>query len=209
MGDLAQSLNAMDDLPFLSHLLKNISPSALELIKRQALRLKDDQALIAELIAGLISLVAQGTAPATDPILVSVPEHTMLGQWARLFCDAIGRPAFREWASRHDLELASLVFRGGDLQANILEGTVKTPYTFTLNKDSDWWRVANPILEVVQIIDTVNAGLPFMDNPVEPHSRKLPLNLVLPFYGYPVPTNHLQAQVSMKAGASNQPCASA
>ncbi|WP_431038098.1 hypothetical protein [Pseudomonas yamanorum] len=198
MGDLAQSLNAMDDLPFLSHLLKNISPSALELIKRQALRLKDDQALIAELIAGLISLVAQGTAPATEPILVSVPEHTMLGQWARLFCDAIGRPAFREWASRHDLELASLVFRGGDLQANTLEGTVKTPYTFTLDKDSDWWRVANPILEVVQIIDTVNAGLPFMENPVEPHSRKLPLNLVLPFYGYPVPTNHLQAQVILE-----------
>ena len=180
----------MDDLPFLSHLLKNISPSALDLIKHQALRLKDDQVLIAELIAGLIRLVAQGTTPATEPILISVPENTMLGRWVRLFCDAIGRPAFREWASRHDLELASLVFRGGDLQATILEGTVKTPYTFTLDKDSDWWRVANPILEVVQIIDTVNAGLPFMENLVEPHSRTLPLNLVLPFYGYPLPTNH-------------------
>eukprot|EP01133_Synstelium_polycarpum_P002000 gene2000-2281_t len=188
----------MDNLPFLSHLLKNISPSALDLIKHQALRLKDDQVLIAELIAGLIRLVAQGTTPATEPILISVPENTMLGRWVRLFCDAIGRPAFREWASRHDLELASLVFRGGDLQATILEGTVKTPYTFTLDKDSDWWRVANPILEVVQIIDTVNAGLPFMENLVEPHSRTLPLNLVLPFYGYPLPTNHLQAQVILE-----------
>lgn len=198
VGDLAQSLNAMDDLPFLSHLLKNISPSALDLIKRQALRLKDDQVLIAQLIAGLISLVGQGTTPATTPILVSVPEHSMLGQWARLFCDAIGRPAFREWASHHDLELAGLVFRGGDLQATILEGTVKTPYTFTLDKDSDWWRVATPILEVVQVIDPINAGLPYMENPAEPRSRALPLNLILPFYGYPVPTNHLQAQVILE-----------
>lgn len=187
----------MDDLPFLSHLLKNISPSALDLITRQALRLKDDQVLIAELIAGLVSLVAQGTTPATEPILISVPEHTMLGQWARLYCNAIGRPAFREWASHHDLELASLLFRGGDLQASILEGTVKTPYTFTLDKDSDWWRVANPILEVVQIIDTIGAGLPFMENPAE-GPRQLPLKLILPFYGYPVPNNHLQAQVILE-----------
>ncbi|MDY7532917.1 hypothetical protein RGV33_14710 [Pseudomonas sp. Bout1] len=188
----------MDDLPFLSHLLKNISPSALGLITRQALRLKDDQVLIAELIAGLISLVAQGTTPAAAPILIRVPDHTMLGQWAQLYGDAIARPAFREWASGHNLELASLVFRGADLQASVLEGTVKTPYTFTLDNNVGWWQVANPILEVVQIIDTINAGLPFMENPAEHHSREMPLDLVLPFYGYPIPKNHLQAQVILE-----------
>jgi hypothetical protein len=188
----------MEDVPFLSRLLKNFSPSALDLIKRQALRLTDDQTLITELIGGLVNLIAQGATPTTEPILISVPQHTMLGQWVQLYCDATGQSAFRDWASHHKLELKSLVFHGGELHATLLEGAVKTPYTFTLEKDSDWWHVANPLLEVVQIIDAANAGLPFMEDCADSHARTLPLDLVLPFYGYPMPKNHLQAQVILQ-----------
>jgi len=188
----------MDDLPSLSHLFKLNLPSALELITRQALLIKGDETLTGEITSALFRLVSQGAVPAQAPILVSVPEYTMVGQWMQLYCDAINRPALQKWASEQNLELPGLIFRASQLHATVLKNGKRTPHIFTLADNSGWWNVATPLLDMLQIIDTHDAGLPYFPPCLAHGPKELPLELVLAFYGYPVLHNHLQAQAVLK-----------
>ncbi|NWC92807.1 MULTISPECIES: hypothetical protein [unclassified Pseudomonas] len=185
----------MDDQPFLSHMLKSISPSALNLIRREALRLKDDEVLLAELIAGLSTLVEQRAAASAEAPRIQVPDYTMLGQWSAIYCKALHRPAFVNWAASEHLQLSSLTLRHGTLQANANTNGASTLKTFVLSNDSGWWEVSAPLIDAASVIDTGNVGLPYLPELTDHHHRELPLALVLPFYGYPVPGNHFQAQV--------------
>jgi len=185
----------MDDQPFAAHLLKSISPSALDLIRREALRLKDDEVLLAELISSLSTLVEQRAAASAELPLLRIPDYTMLGQWLEIYCKALHRPAFIQWATTERVDLSTLTLRGGVLHASTGSDAGPVSRAFTLDDDSGWWDFAGPLTEAASVIDTGNAGLPYLPQLAEHQYRELPLALALPFYGYPVPKNHFQAQV--------------
>lgn len=180
---------------FLTHVFKEISPSAVDLIRREALRLKDDQVLIAHLISTLSSLNGSSNSrPAALPTIV-VPNHTHLGQWVDVFLKALTHDAFLDWARNQSLDLTALRIRGSRLSAmQNLNGT-KQLADFTLGDTTGWRRYADPILSALQIIDLGQAGISVVPTPVGDHGVELPLNLVLAFYGYPTPGNRWQAQV--------------
>lgn len=185
----------MDDQPFAAYLLKNISTSTLDLIRRETLRLKDDDILIAELIAGLSTLIEPRAGEPAAPPSILIPAYTMLGQWLEVYCKALHRPFFVNWATRHNLHMGSLTLHHGVLHARV-NGSGKQPIRmFTFNDDSGWWEVAAPLVDATCVIDTGNAGLPYLPELAEGQHRELPLALALPFYGYPAPKNRFHAQV--------------
>lgn len=186
----------MDDQPFLAYMLQNTPSSVLDMIRRETLRLKDDDILIAELIAGLSALIEQHTTQSSTALpSLLIPAYTMLGQWLEVYCKALHRPAFIAWAERHNLQLSSLTLRNGVLHARVTSTIEMPTRTFALNDDSAWWEVAAPLIDAASVIDTGNAGLPYLPELGEGQHRELPLGLALPFYGYPAPKNHFQAQV--------------
>ncbi|NWC77763.1 hypothetical protein HX823_27150 [Pseudomonas sp. P7759] len=66
---------------------------------------------------------------------------------------------------------------------------------FNLADDSGWWRVANPIIYIAQLLDPAELGVPYIGDRVDNPARTLSLDRVLAFHGYPMPTNRLQAWV--------------
>lgn len=188
----------MDGLFVLALSPEDFSPDALpltrahfttaELSEREDLRRLGDS----ELIAQLLSLLEAPELPPTST-QVNVSELSLLGQWAEVFHKAINQGDFLDWADRRQLDFATVQVRNGVLTSQ------KQPHTtlqrFTLADNSDWWRVANPIIYIAQLLDPAGLGMPYIGHRIDNLARTLSLDRVLAFHGYPMPTNRLQAQV--------------
>lgn len=175
-----------EDLPTVSF---SISPG--DLSYREDLRQQGDRDLIRELLDALQSQPGQPAPVASQP--VTVPEHSLLGQWGEVFCKAINRHDFIDWANHLELDFTTLQIRNGVLSAKA--GDAQTPGTFTLADESGWWNVSNPIVYIAQLLDPAELGVPYLGDRIPNVERHLSLDRALAFYGYPMPTNRLQAQV--------------
>ena len=175
-----------DDLPTVSF---SISPS--DLSDREDLRQRGDRELIHELLNTLQTRPGDAVPLASEVVIV--PEHSLLGQWGEVFCKAINRHDFIDWANRLELDFTTLQIRNGVLSAKA--GAAQTPRTFTLADESGWWSVANPVIYIAQLLDPAELGAPYLGDRIPNVARHLSLDRVLAFYGYPMPANRLQAQV--------------
>lgn len=155
-----------------------------------------DPRLITHLYNELWAMANTGTQGLGEPGKRAVPQHSTLGHWLSVYRKAINAPAFLDWAKRHALKLDSLVLHSTSLQASTPTG----PVTFTLDDDSGWRALANPILSVAHSIDVANLGLAYIDE-AEP---ALPLASILAFHGYPLPHNRPQARQMLEELGSLQ-----
>ncbi|MGF6098776.1 hypothetical protein [Pseudomonas sp. 18175] len=186
-GYLALALSPEDFSPDLLP-LANPSYTAAQLSERDDLRRLGDR----ELIEQLLPILQAPLLPAADT-LVSISELSLLGQWGDMFSKAINSAPFLEWADRRQLDFTTLQVRNGVLEGQAyLQTTVQR---FTLADASGWWKVANPIIFIAQLIDPADLGMPYLGDRVTNIARTLSLDRVLAFYGYPMPTNRPQAQV--------------
>jgi len=161
---------------------------------REHLRQQGDRELIHELINALQTNPGQALPNASQSITVA--QYSLLGQWGEVFCKAVNRFDFIDWANRLELDFATLHIRDGTLSADA--GVAKTPSTFTLADTSGWWSVANPLVYIAQLLDPADLGMPYLGDRVINVARHLSLDRVLAFYGYPMPANRLQAQVMIE-----------
>lgn len=144
-----------------------------------------------QMIQALIKhLETPSDTPAT---LVAITPHCSLDCWLRLYRQALARPLLVAWARQRSIRLAAMTLRNGSLYA---QGAT-TP-TVTLNDDSDWRRLAPPILHITHVIDPDAAGLPCLalEDPAPP--LQLSAGQVLRFYGYPPPHNRLEQKVVLE-----------
>lgn len=154
-----------------------------------------DRALIDTLIACLSAAIGRESIRYEMPGIFNLPENCMLWQWLDVYLKAIQHSEFLAWAVPHHLDLKSLRVQGGTLYVNAVEGAVTTPRVMTLNDDSGWWRVADPINAVVQIIDPAGIDAFGLRDPSTASNQAFSLGAVLAFYGYPLPANRPQAHV--------------
>lgn len=186
-GSLALALSPEDYSPE-TLMFADISYTAAELSEREDLRRLGDR----ELIAQLLPILEAPVAPAAS-IAVGISDLSLLGQWGDMFTKAINSTPFLEWADKRQLDYSTLRVCSGALQAQAyLQPTVQR---FTLADHSDWWKVANPIIFIAQLMDPADLGMPYLGDRVTNTERTLTLDRVLAFYGYPMPTNRLQALV--------------
>lgn len=162
-----------------------------ELSEREDLRRVGDRELIAQLLTILQTTATQALPLATTPI--SVAEFSLLGQWREVFHMAINHGDFLDWADRRQLDFTTIRTRDGALHGQVYHQP--TVHRFTLADNSGWWKVANPIIFIAQLLDPAGFGMPYIGERVSQSTRTLPLQHVLAFYGYPMPVNRLQAQV--------------
>ncbi|MCP5961592.1 hypothetical protein NL379_30700, partial [Klebsiella pneumoniae] len=70
----------------------------------------------------------------------------------------------------------------------VRNGTLHTQgKTFTLDDQSDWYRLAPPVLAIAQVLDPDALGLP-----VPGEHLALSVRHILRFYGYPQPNTRAQ-----------------
>ena len=166
----------------------DISYTTAELSERDDLRRLGDR----ELIAQLLPILEAAVVPAADTA-VSVSDLALLGQWGDMFTKAINSAPFLEWADKRQLDFSTLRVRSGALEGQAyLQPTVQR---FTLADNSGWWTVANPIIFIAQLTDPADLGMPYLGDRITNTERRLSLDRVLAFYGYPMPTNRPQALV--------------
>lgn len=171
--------------------LARINFTTAELSEREDLRRLGDRELIAQLLTILQTTAQQALPLVTTP--VNVAEFSLLGQWREVFHKAINHADFLDWADRRQLDFTTLQVRDGVLHGQVYhQPSVRR---FTLAEDSGWWRVANPIIFIAQLLDPAGFGMPYIGERVSHPARTLSLDRVLAFYGYPMPANRLQAQV--------------
>lgn len=168
--------------------LASIQYTTAELSEREDLRRLGDSELIAQLL-GILDVPT--LASASTSVIIS--ELSLLGQWGEVFHKAINQGDFLDWADRRQLDFTTLQVRNGVLLGRTPQQTVLQ--RFTLADDSGWWKVANPIVFIAQLLDPAELGLPYIGDRVDNLARTLTLDRVLAFYGYPMPTNRLQALV--------------
>lgn len=192
---LSPEASSGEELP-----ISSSSTSHSDLGHREDLRRQGDRELIHELINTLQTSPGQALPNTRQPITVA--QHSLLGQWGEVFCKAVNRFDFIDWAERLELDFATLQIRNGTLTANA--GATKTPSTFTLADQSGWWSVSNPVVYIAQLLDPAELGMPYLGDRVVNIARHLSLDRVLAFYGYPMPANRLQAQVMIEELASAQ-----
>ena len=168
--------------------LTSLKFSAAELSKREDLRRQGDSELIAQL---MIALKTPAAPLATTPVHVS--ELSLLGQWSEVFHKAINHSDFLEWADRRQLDFSTLRVHNGVLLGRQRQQT--DVQRFTLADESRWWKVANPIIYIAQLLDPAELGWPYIGHRVDNPARTLSLDRVLAFHGYPMPTNRLLAQL--------------
>lgn len=168
-----------------------VSLSTAELSKREDLREQGDRELIGKLLEALQTTPGQALPAPDTP--VAIAELSLLGQWGDVFHKAVNQLDFLEWADGHDLQFDTIQVRIGVLQAQV--GLQAQLHTYTLADDSGWWRVANPIIFIAQLLDPAGLGMPYIGERGPIVERTLSLDRVLAFYGYPMPANRLQAQV--------------
>lgn len=180
----------IDDFPGEGQALPSVALSIAETRKWESLRDKGEQALIEQLLPLLQT--AANTAQEVAGTLITVAEFSLLGQWGEVFCKAFNHADFLEWADARNLQFSTLKLCNG-----VLEGLnrAQTPQRFTLADDSQWSRVANPIVYIGQLLDPAGLGMPYLGNRVRNALRQLSLAQVLAFYGYPLPANRLEAWV--------------
>lgn len=162
--------------------------SAAELSDREDLRRQGDSELITQLLT-----VLKNPATPLASTLVNISELSLLGQWAEVYHKAINHSDFLDWADRRQLDFNTLQVRNGVLLGR--EGQQTTLQRFTLADESRWWKVANPIIYIAQLLDPAELGMPYIGGRVDNPARMLTLDRVLAFYGYPMPANRLQALV--------------
>lgn len=154
-----------------------------------------DRALIDTLIASLSAAIRRETVRYEMPDTFALPENCMLWQWLDVYLKAIQHSEFVAWAALHHLDLKSLRVQGGTLYVNAVEGSVTTPKVMSLQGDSGWWQVADPISAVVQIIDPAGIDKSGLRDPSTSSTQAFSLGATLAFYGYPLPANRPQAHV--------------
>ena len=157
-----------------------------ELSEREDLRRQGDSELIAQL---LTLLTAPAVPLASTPVNIS--ELSLLGQWGEVFHKAINHSDFLDWADRHQLDFTTVQVRNGVLLGRQSQQT--DVQRFTLADDSRWWKVANPIIYIAQLLDPAELGMPYIGDRIDNLARTLSLDRVLAFHGYPMPINRLQA----------------
>lgn len=185
----------MEHLHHFSQTVDNLSPSPADLSQEHTAQHKANQALIANVIN--VMSVALGPHPPQTlrGLRVTIPEHSMLGQWLAVYWKAVNRPAFLAWAQTLELDVSTLWLQGSRLQAHALPPGNAPLRTFTLADQSGWWQVSHPILTIAQVIDPGDIGLPYVADRITLVDRTLPLELTLAFHGYPLPDNRLQVEV--------------
>ena len=191
----------MDGLLVLALSPEDFSPEALplssprystaELSEREDLRRQGDRELITQLLTTLQTSAHRALPLASTPI--SIPGLSLLGQWVDVFSKAINHAAFLSWADRRQLAFATLQVRNGALLSQT--SATSSLHRFTLADTSGWWKVANPIIFIAQLLDPAELGIPYRGDRVSGSVRVLSLDRVLAFHGYPMPANRLQAQV--------------
>ncbi len=170
----------------------------LDAMRRADIQVKGDEggrALIEALIDSLSAAIRRKTLRYEMPDTFALPEHCMLWQWLDVYLKAIQHAEFVAWAARRHLDLKSLRVQGGTLYVNVVKNGVSTPRVMTLHDDSGWWRVADPINAVVQIIDPAGIDDLGLRDPSTASSQAFSLGAALAFYGYPLPANRPQAHV--------------
>ncbi|TFY91440.1 hypothetical protein DYL59_05665 [Pseudomonas kairouanensis] len=186
-GTLALALSPEDYSPE-TLVLDGPSYSASDLSEREDLRRMGDRELIVQLLPILQTPAA---LQASTPVVVS--ELSLLGQWGDMFTKAINSAPFLEWADKRQLDFTTLHVHNGQLRGRAYHQS--TELRFTLADTSGWWRVANPIIYIAQLMDPAELGMPYLGDRATNTERMLTLDRVLAFYGYPMPTNRFQAQV--------------
>ncbi|OPA84654.1 hypothetical protein BFW87_28400 [Pseudomonas fluorescens] len=171
--------------------LSSMNFSAAELSEREDLLRLGDSELVSELLGILQSPSYQAQPSASTP--VSLSELSLLGQWGDVYSKAINHVEFLAWADRQQLDFATLRVRLGTLTGN--NSVTATHHRFTLADESGWWKVANPITFIAQLLDPAELGMPYLGHRTSNATRQLSLDRVLAFYGYPLPANRLQTQV--------------
>ena len=116
---------------------------------------------------------------STPSETLPIPAQCSLGNWWQVYRQALERPRFLDWAQRQSLNLADLTVRNGTLHT---QGK-----TFTLDDQSDWYRLAPPVLAIAQVLDPDALGLP-----VPGEHLALSVRHILRFYGYPQPNTRAQ-----------------
>ncbi|TFY93055.1 hypothetical protein DYL61_15995 [Pseudomonas nabeulensis] len=159
------------------------SPSTSYLNERQARRLEGDQALIAQLLEVLATSPGALLPSPAQPVKIAA--HALLGQWGDAFCKAINQQDFLDWADAQPLDFNTLHIHTSTLKAKV-NGQDKV---YTLADTSGWWQHATPIIDISQLVDPSDLGMPYIGPRIDNTERTLPLNLTLAFYGYPIPTN--------------------
>lgn len=166
----------------------DISYTAAELSERDDRRRLGDR----ELIAQLLPILEAPVVPAANSS-VSVSHLSLLGQWGDMLTKAFNSAPFLEWADKRRLDFSTLRVRSGALEGQAyLQPNVQR---FTLADNSGWWTVANPIIFIAQLMDPADLGMPYLGDRIPYTERRLSLDRVLAFYGYPMPTNRPQALV--------------
>ena len=163
------------------------NPSATYLNERQALRVAGDQALLEQLINRLSPAAGQALSLPSRP--VPIAEHSLLGQWCKVFIKAINGKGFIAWARAQGFDLNTLRLQGSTLRVRA-HGQLKV---LNLADASAWWALANPIIYICHVVDPMTLGWPYIDATTDMTALTLPLNLTLAFHGLPVPANRLQA----------------
>ncbi|RQO46184.1 hypothetical protein [Pseudomonas sp. KBW05] len=188
MDDFQALALSWDDLPSDTALPVTSRPTEAFLNERRNLRTEGDQVLIAQLIERLLLPSSQARLLSLLPI--PVPEASLLGQWCAVFYKAINQHDFIAWAVAQGFDFGTLRVHDSALHVTARG----TPKVFTLADTSDWWRLANPIIYISQLVDPTGRGMPYIGPQIPNRAPGLPLDLCLAFHGYPLPANRLQEQ---------------
>lgn len=164
----------------------------------QARREAGDAVLRERLIDVLSVAVRRGTQRYEPPPRFDLPEHCMLWQWLEVFLKALQATDVRSWVARLQLDPGSVRIKGATLYVNAVQGGVTTPRVMTLDDDSGWWKVADPITLALQVIDPAGLEPEGIREPSRLRASGLSLRTALAFYGYPLPQNRPQAQVMLE-----------
>ncbi|MGZ7457264.1 hypothetical protein ACXPVS_10775 [Pseudomonas sp. Ma2-10] len=163
--------------------------------KLQAWQEAGDRVLVDTLIASFSTAISRGSSRLELPMELVLPQQCMLRQWLGVYLKSLELSVFEAWAAQYSLDLHSFRLQGGTLFANAVIDGVTTAKVFTLQDASGWKAVADPIIEIVRIIDPANADPNVVAAPLSTSAPTFFLRTTLAFYGCPLPANRAQAQV--------------
>ncbi|MFN3355168.1 MAG: hypothetical protein ACK418_04005 [Pseudomonas sp.] len=187
MDDFRALALTWDTLPDETALPVSINPSTTYLRERQDLRIEGDQALITQLVNLLSPASGQALPSARQPL--PIPGHSHLGQWSDAFSKAINMKDFIAWAEAKRFDFNTLRVH----DSTLLVTARRRPSVFTLADASGWWRLANPIIYISQLLDPMALGMPYIGPKLGTLALTLPLDITLAFHGLPMPANRFEA----------------
>ncbi|WP_395606748.1 hypothetical protein [Pseudomonas sp. B22129] len=135
---------------------------------------------------------------------VMVPEHSLISQPFKIYKHVVNKLEVMAWLRGKGFFLDSVIISKQGISGFVSHKGEVAFKSYTLQDNSGWWQVSGRLMSVLEALDPLNKGVPYVNE----SSQNISRNVAMRFYGVTPATSPREAQALVTATEAGWPALS-